>query len=131
MNASEVLKGDRGLTSAFLEWSPAIDGVEVIDDPRTLLAEGKVADVPVMIGFNADEGSMFARAPKDLNESQCEWWWPGHVLSLCGGRSVRHLETPANVTASTDKGTNQRAALTHPTPHRRCRHRNYPATRAG
>lgn len=69
LNTSEVLKGDRGLTSAFLEWSPAIDGVEVVDDPRALLAAGKVADVPVMMGFNADEGTLFVRAPKDLNES--------------------------------------------------------------
>ena len=69
LNATQVLDADRGLTSAFLEWSPTIDGVEVIDDPRALLAAGKVADVPVMLGFNADEGTLFTRAPKDLNAS--------------------------------------------------------------
>jgi para-nitrobenzyl esterase len=57
VNASDVLRADRGLTQAFLEWSPTIDGVEVVDDPRTLLAAGAVADVPVLVGFNADEGS--------------------------------------------------------------------------
>ena len=69
VNASEVLRADRGLTSAFLEWSPTIDGVEVLDDPRVLLAAGKAADVPVMLGFNADEGTMFAKGAKDLNAS--------------------------------------------------------------
>jgi para-nitrobenzyl esterase len=69
VNASEVLKGDKGLTSGFLEWSPAVDGVEILDDPRVLLAAGKAHDVPVMVGFNKDEGTMFAKAPKDLNES--------------------------------------------------------------
>ena len=69
VNTSEALKADRGLTNAFLEWSPTIDGVEVLDDPRVLLSKGAVADVPVMMGFNADEGSMFAKGPKDLNET--------------------------------------------------------------
>jgi len=69
LNTTEILKGDRGLTSGFLEWSPTIDGVYVLDDPRLLLKAGKAADVPVMMGFNADEGSLFVRAPKDLNES--------------------------------------------------------------
>lgn len=70
VNASEVLRADRGLTSAFLEWSPTIDGVEVVDDPRVLLAKGAVADVPVMLGFLQDEGSMFAKGGKDLNASE-------------------------------------------------------------
>ena len=69
LNASQVLSGDRGLTSGFLEWAPTIDGVEVLDDPRVLLAQGKAADVPVMVGFVRDEGTLFAKAPKDLNAS--------------------------------------------------------------
>lgn len=70
VNASEVLRADHDLTSAFLEWSPTIDGVEVVDDPRVLLAKGAIADVPVVLGFNQDEGSMFARGGKDLNASE-------------------------------------------------------------
>ena len=70
VNTSEALKADSGLTSAFLEWSPTIDGVEVVDDPRVLLSKGLAADVPVMMGFNADEGTMFAPGPKDLNETE-------------------------------------------------------------
>jgi para-nitrobenzyl esterase len=69
VNTTDALKADHDMTSAFLQWSPTIDGVEVVDDPRVLLSKGAVADVPVMLGFNADEGSMFARGPKDLNES--------------------------------------------------------------
>jgi hypothetical protein len=36
VNASEVLRAARGLTSAFLQWSPTIAGVEVVDDPRAM-----------------------------------------------------------------------------------------------
>lgn len=70
VNETEMLAADKHLTSAFLEWSPVIDGVEVIDDPRALLAAGKVAPVPVMMGFNQDEGTLFNSAPTDLNASQ-------------------------------------------------------------
>jgi carboxylesterase type B len=38
------------------QFSPVIDGVELPDDPRNLLAAGKVAPVPIMLGFNHDEG---------------------------------------------------------------------------
>jgi para-nitrobenzyl esterase len=69
VNASEVLRADKDLTKAFLEWSPTIDGVEILDDPRALLASGNIADVPVLLGFNSDEGTMFAPGPKDLNAS--------------------------------------------------------------
>jgi para-nitrobenzyl esterase len=69
INETEMLAADKHLTSAFLEWSPVIDGVEVLDDPRALLAAGKVAPVPVMMGFNADEGTLFNSAPTDLNAS--------------------------------------------------------------
>ena len=63
LNASEVLKGDRGLTSGFLEWSPTIDSVYILDDPRVLLAEGKVADVPVIMGFVRPLCAHSAHAP--------------------------------------------------------------------
>jgi para-nitrobenzyl esterase len=69
LTAEQVLAGDKGLTSAFLEWSPTIDGVVIPDDPRVLLAAGAAADVPLIMGYNSDEGSMFVRAPKALNAS--------------------------------------------------------------
>jgi para-nitrobenzyl esterase len=48
---------------AFLslhKFGPVVDGVEVLGDPRALAAAGRVAPgVPVIIGSNQDEGSMF------------------------------------------------------------------------
>jgi hypothetical protein len=39
------------------QWGPVVDGVELLHPPSQLLAEGLVANVPVLIGSNADEGS--------------------------------------------------------------------------
>ena len=66
VNVSEVLKGDKRLTEGFLEWSPTIDGVEILDDPRVLLAQGKAADVPVMLGF-VRFGACVAKTPAKLH----------------------------------------------------------------
>jgi para-nitrobenzyl esterase len=84
LNATPVLAGDKGLTSAFLEWSPTIDGGVVPDDPRVLLAQGKAADIPVIMGFNADEGSMFVRAPKNLNASD----YAGAIGAILGAQQA-------------------------------------------
>jgi para-nitrobenzyl esterase len=72
VNETSLLAADRGLTEAFLEWGPVIDGVEVVDDPRALAAAGALAPVPVLMGFNADEGTLFNDAPTDLNASLYE-----------------------------------------------------------
>lgn len=69
VNETALLNAEHDLTSGQLTWSPAIDGVEVIDDPRTLAANGQIAPVPVMLGFNHDEGTLFNNAPTDLNAS--------------------------------------------------------------
>jgi para-nitrobenzyl esterase len=69
VDANTLLNADSGLTSAFLEWSPAIDGVTVVDDPRNLAAQGNLAPVPVLLGFNHDEGALFNPAPVDVNAS--------------------------------------------------------------
>lgn len=69
VNETALLAADRGLTEGQLEWGPTIDGVEVVDDPRTLAAAGLVAPVPVLLGFNADEGTLFDSAPTNLNAS--------------------------------------------------------------
>jgi carboxylesterase type B len=39
-------------------------------DPRMLAAAGKAADVPVIYGFNADEGTVFNKCPTDLPTSE-------------------------------------------------------------
>lgn len=71
-DANAVYSASKGVTSAFLTWSPVIDGVELPDDPRALLAAGKVQPVPIILGFNANEGTLFDSAPQDLNASDYE-----------------------------------------------------------
>jgi carboxylesterase type B len=41
----------------LLDWSPVIDGVDVVGVPAELAAQGKAANVPVMLGTNANEGA--------------------------------------------------------------------------
>jgi para-nitrobenzyl esterase len=40
-------------------WAPHVDGLNLPGDPRTLLERGAVSDVPVLLGSNADEGTLF------------------------------------------------------------------------
>ena len=44
-----------------MDWGPVIDGVELTRSPADLAAEGKLHDVPVLLGTNRDEGTMFVR----------------------------------------------------------------------
>ena len=41
---------------------PIIDGYVIPDDQYKLYEEGKYNDVPVLIGYNSDEGASFSRA---------------------------------------------------------------------
>jgi len=41
---------------------PVVDGYVIVDDQYKLYEAGRYNDVPVLIGTNSDEGSMFARA---------------------------------------------------------------------
>ena len=80
VNETTLLAADHSLTSGQLEWSPVIDGVEVLDDPRVLAAAGKIASVPVMLGFNADEGELFF-----LFFCVCVCGWVGGWVGGVGG----------------------------------------------
>ena len=56
----------------LLRWSPVVDGVELFDTPANLAAAGKIANpVPVIGGFNGNEGSLFMPddIPHNLNSS--------------------------------------------------------------
>jgi len=43
---------------------PLVDGYVITDDQYKLYSEGSYNDIPVMIGTNSDEGSMFVRSAK-------------------------------------------------------------------
>ena len=46
--------------SLALPWPPRADGVFPSDDPQQLVLDGKVADVPFIVGSCDDEGTLFA-----------------------------------------------------------------------
>ena len=48
----------------LIDWSPVVDGVELTDVPLNLLRQGKVNQVPVLLGTNHDEGTEFVK-PKE------------------------------------------------------------------
>lgn len=68
-----------GLTSGVLEWAPTIDGVVVVEDPRLSVAQGKVQNKPILVGFNLDEGTLFNGAPLQLNETEYVSWLSDYV----------------------------------------------------
>lgn len=41
------------------QFGAIVDGVVMTDQPRTLFADGEVADVPYLLGSNTDEGTIF------------------------------------------------------------------------
>jgi carboxylesterase type B len=49
------------------------DGVEVLDQPRNLMAQGKFAtNVTMLFGTNADEGSLFIDISYQADEAEYE-----------------------------------------------------------
>ena len=55
---AEDLPGGMGMGSGW----PIVDGYVIPDDQYKLYKEGKYNDVPVLIGYNSDEGASFSRA---------------------------------------------------------------------
>jgi len=70
---------------------PVVDGYVIVDDQYKLYEAGKYNDVPVLIGTNSDEGSMFVRAatPAQYEKGTRERFGPfaDKVLELYPGRT--------------------------------------------
>lgn len=47
-------------------WGPTVDGALLVDQPRTMWAAGKAAPVPLIVGANSNEGSLFFATVKDM-----------------------------------------------------------------
>jgi acetylcholinesterase len=56
-------------------YNPTADGVEMTTHPWIALANGDVADVPIVHGSNTDEGSMFLPLPTSLDEIGLIAYW--------------------------------------------------------
>lgn len=52
------------IRGSLLRLAPVVDGYVIPDDPMTILAEGKQNDVPLIVGANRDEGTMFTMLAK-------------------------------------------------------------------
>ena len=50
-----------------LPWAPTIDGVELTAHPWELLKQGKVNQVPMLLGSNLDDGARFCEVPHNLS----------------------------------------------------------------
>ncbi len=63
-SAEEILNGSNVATSSFFSgdgnrFAPIVDGWVIPDDPGAIFESGKQANVPLIVGTNADEGSIF------------------------------------------------------------------------
>ena len=48
---------------ALLGWEPVIDGVTLLAHPRELAKAGQLNPVPLLLGTNADEGTVLSQCP--------------------------------------------------------------------
>lgn len=56
-------------------YAAVVDGVELKTHPWIAVANGDVADVPIMLGTNSDEGAIFTVFPHDGDEEQLHTYW--------------------------------------------------------
>eukprot|EP01029_Cantina_marsupialis_P022146 TRINITY_DN53920_c0_g1_i1.p1 TRINITY_DN53920_c0_g1~~TRINITY_DN53920_c0_g1_i1.p1 ORF type:complete len:521 (-),score=133.39 TRINITY_DN53920_c0_g1_i1:274-1836(-) len=59
-----------GPFGVHIDWAPTVDGVMLKDIPRYLVNEGKMANVPILLGTNKNEGSAFNwRIPRTASDN--------------------------------------------------------------
>jgi para-nitrobenzyl esterase len=63
-SAEDILNGSNVAASSFFSgdgnrFAPIVDGWVIADDPGAVFEAGKQANVPLIVGTNADEGSIF------------------------------------------------------------------------
>ena len=63
-------------------YNPTNDGVEITTHPWIALSNGDVRDVPVIVGSNTDEGTLFTALPKDATEQQLVAHWTSQGYSF-------------------------------------------------
>lgn len=68
-STAEVRGALFNLPDGFLQWGPTIDGVEFTDTAENLAKKGQFNNVPVLLGTNEDEGTLFVHASKTINDT--------------------------------------------------------------
>ncbi|KAE9406255.1 alpha/beta-hydrolase [Gymnopus androsaceus JB14] len=71
-------------------WAVAIDGEIIPDSPAVLTAQGKIANIPFIVGDVQDEGTVFVQ-PQALNTTDDYVTWIG--LDYCGPQPTFHDES--------------------------------------
>ncbi|EIW58852.1 carotenoid ester lipase [Trametes versicolor FP-101664 SS1] len=73
---ASVIQAAMDKTATFLSfqaldtpWMPHADGLFLVDNPQRLLLEGKIANIPFVIGSCKDEGTLFSLASLNLTTS--------------------------------------------------------------
>jgi para-nitrobenzyl esterase len=62
--------GQRGGRSGVMAYTPVLDGAVTTGHPEDALANGTAPDVPILIGSNRDEATLFLRADPVLKDPQ-------------------------------------------------------------
>lgn len=85
LSASELFKASEEIKSLdknyLYPWNPAPDMVEIFTHPYLALEQGDVKDVPLMMGSNMDEGSMFTILPRNATEAELIAHWTREYYS--------------------------------------------------
>ena len=84
------------------DWFPVIDGYNLPEDPPTMLANGEFAKVPVIVGANADEatiffvlaGDAFAIETEADFEALADGILPGQGAAIVAEYPLSEYETP-------------------------------------
>jgi len=72
---AKLLRDIAGSNKGNCSYGPVVDGVELTTHPWIALADGNVADVPVLHGTNADEGAIFAVLSHQATEEELHEYW--------------------------------------------------------
>lgn len=91
------------------QWAPVVDGVEMTATPQALLEQGHVAPgVPMLLGSNRDEGSLFREQTDYLADEEMFDGWLNATLGETLASDVRSqkLYTPETASDGLYKGGN-------------------------
>ena len=84
---------------AGVAWTPSLDGVELVDQPKAVLAAKKQAKVPLLLGTNKDEGTIFVKTlgahfpdPASLESTMADAFSPALAKALADHYDFAHAK---------------------------------------
>eukprot|EP00039_Didymoeca_costata_P004476 m.73470 g.73470 ORF g.73470 m.73470 type:complete len:537 (-) comp12421_c0_seq2:26-1636(-) len=75
-SANDLYQASQDINASFVDsWGPVVDGVELLDRPYKLFASGDFdQSIPVILGSNSGDGTMFVTLPYDATENDYKAW---------------------------------------------------------